>query len=83
MKLLKNEEKSLSSKKRQTDSDLYSEFYNKINSCTTENELEKVSDDVDECHMCKLITNKTYNQLEELLDDKLMEIVEKELYGNE
>lgn len=83
MKLLKNEEKSLSSKKRQTDSDLYSEFYNQINSCTTEDELEKVSDDVDECHMCKLITNKTYKQLEELLDDKLMEIVEKELYGNE
>lgn len=82
MKLLKNEGKSLSSKRKQTDSNLYSEFYNKINSCTTENEIEKVSDDVDECHMCKLITNKTYEQLEELLDDKLMEIVENELYRN-
>lgn len=61
---------------------LYFELRGKISECLTEDDIEKVSDTVDECSVAKLLTKGQVKSLENELDDKLMSIVEVELYGN-
>lgn len=61
---------------------LYMELLNKISLCRTEDELEKVSDEVDECSIARLLTRSQIKSIENELDDQLMTIVEEELYGN-
>ena len=61
---------------------LYRELLNKVAQCQTEDELEKVSDEVDECSIARLLTRSQIKSIENELDDQLMTIVEEELYGN-
>lgn len=56
-----------------------SNILNMINDCKTENELEVVSDYLEESLLIGLIFKKDYKYLSDELDDRLMTLVEEGL----
>lgn len=52
-------------------------LFDAIQKCESEADLERVADIIDEHLMTKGITKKQYRALEELQDDRLMDLVEQ------
>lgn len=64
-------------KKADKSLEMYRSIMEKIEMCNTEDELEKVSDLVDDCQIARIITRKAYKALEEALDERLMTLIEE------
>lgn len=63
--------------KQKQSAKVYSELREKIEKCNTEEELEEVSDLADEYLFFRIISKGAYKEIEEVLDDRLMTLVEE------
>lgn len=58
---------------------IFQELVEKINRCETEEELEFVNDQIEDCLLAGIIGKKEYRYLQEEQDARLALIIEKEL----
>ena len=63
--------------KREEQKQLAIELFNRVESCTTEEDLEKASDMAEEAVQAGRINKKAFRWIEETLDDRLSYLVER------
>ena len=51
-------------------------LFDEIKSCTTEHDLEKISDLLEEAYLCGKVSNKEYSYISECLDERLSDLIE-------
>ena len=51
-------------------------LFDEIKSCATEQDLEKISDLLEEAYLCNKVSNSEYSYISECLDDRFADLIE-------